>query len=537
MSVAGEAVCEVPLCALREWSARSAFVESSLSVVGPAEFRICAASRDFVTYATDVPANTPFLGTLFRPIRLDQSIIGGFGFGELAVTWGEIELSNAEADYDTLAFTHGVEGRRVRVMVGKMIGKTMQPYSSFHPIADLTATNWHIDNNVLRIFVRDNGFLLEVPAQPQTYDGTGNLNGGADLEGKRKPWPFGPVKNLTPAPVIPEELVYAVSWRSVQDITAAYDGGYALEFEADYPTSSALRASTTIVGGQFGTCIAEALIRLGAATDKQFTCDVEGDNVGGYVETTADIVRRVLVVAAGLDDDEDFDDVSFDLLNAQQGATIAYYLDHNSNETVAEVVRRLMGGIGGWGGFNRRRKFYVQRFSEPGIAPVASYDRTYFVDFVREALPDSVDPPPKRVRVPYERNWTVQTDLIPEVGVTDPARVAYLASPYRLASTPESAMAIIVADHPRAQDPGPIEAFFALKADAEAEEERLRDLYSGATRSLYRGKVKSRQFLHVPGQTIFVAYPRFELDDGVFGKIVEVKDDAERNETEVVFFV
>ena len=41
----------------------------------------------------------------------------------------------------------------------------------------------------------------------------------------------------------------------------------------------------------------EALFRLGSSPDKQVTCDVRGDNAGtgGYVTTTADIVRTIKI--------------------------------------------------------------------------------------------------------------------------------------------------------------------------------------------------------------------------------------------------
>lgn len=518
-----------------DWGA-FALVELDVTIDESSAFRVAAATDEFVTRSTDSPANAPFLGTLRKSLAIDQSIVGSRGFGEIAVTVGELEMINTEADYDVLINRpgYGIAGRRVLIKAGRIVDGEVEAYNNFVTIADLTATGWHVDDEILRVTLRDNSYKLEVPAQPEVYAGTGHLEGGTEVSGKRKPWAFGRFPNVTPAPVIPAELVYQVSYRAIQQVDAVYDSGVALTLDADYVTSALLRAAT-LLPGEYATCLAEGLIRLGGSPDGVVTCTGRGDSAGSYVETTASIVRRIVTVAASVTDPDDLDVSSFSLVNIQQAAPIGYYLDYQSDEMVVDSVRKLMGSIGGWGHWLRSGLFAVRRFAAPSIAPISYYDQYDMLAVPkREPLPSAVDPPPKRFRIRYDRNWTLQESGV--VAVVSDDRRAWLATPGRLASTSDADATEILADYPLAQDPEPIEAYFALEADAQAEADRLLALYRD-NRALYRIRVKNRVFAHDLGQVINLAYPRFDLDSGVSTVIVELKDDSSENETEMLLFV
>lgn len=495
-------------------------------------FRVTAATRAFITRPTDSPGNTPFLGTLHKSLRLDQSIIGSRGFGELSVGVGEIELINAEADYDDVVLNHAVDGRQVFISVGELIGREVQPYASFYPVADLTALSWHANAQILRIRLRDNSYQLEVPVQTSTYSGNGAYEGPQELAGQRIPRAFGAVSNITPAPVIPTELIYQVNDGPIEAVDAVYDNGVALTPTADYG-AAALR-SVSLAPGEYATALSAGVFRLGGSPEGEITCDVRGDNDGGYVDTTGGIVRRIAVTAAGYVDPDDLETVSFDLMDTLQGAPVGYYLGHGSDETAAQVIGKLMGGIGGWAEHTRLGALAVKRFDAPGIVATAYYRDYDLVDLNREPLPQNLDPPPRRFRVPYARNWTQQTQLAGSV-LADQARTAYLASPYSLAATSDADAMAVLADHPNAPDPEPIDACFTMRADAQVEADRLFALYS-PSRSLYRMQIKNRLFAHRLGETIHVTYPRFDLVDGRFLRIVEVIDDMDINETEIVAF-
>lgn len=497
-------------------------------------FRIFTATREFISHPLDQPANTPFHGTLQRALRWDRSIIGGRRIGEITAGWGELEMVNAEGDYDYLIAKYAIDGRRVAVKVGAAGAR----YDTFRTLFDGTATDWDVREDVLRIYLRDNGYKLDVPAQPNSYGGTGGLDGNDDLKGRRKPRAFGRCLNVSPAMVIPAELLYQVNDGPVDAVSAVYDRAVALTPAGNFASAAALRAATTgaagsgkdIEAGEFATCLAAGLVRLGGSPVGTVTCDVRGDKAGGtYVERTADIVRRLIVGTGGLADPAELSLPSFDAVNIEQPAAIGIWLD-GSDRTVADVVGDLMGGIGGWGGFRRNGRFEVRVFKAPAGIPTGRYDKVDIVEIGRERLPGDLSPPPWRFRQAWGRNWTVQGDVDGQAGIT-PARLAFLKEGERLA---EASSAAIRADRPLGKDIDPVQSYFADEGPAKAEAQRQLALYGQA--ALYRLTMKSQAFIHDIGDVIEVTYPRWNLGDGRLLSIVSISEDTDDNSVEIVGF-
>lgn len=504
-----------------------AWVDVSVSIT-TASFAIYAATEEWITRSTDTPANQPFFGTLMRPLRVDRSIIANGRFSELSSGYGEIELDNSEGQYDEQIKRTGVDGANLTVKVRKH----GRPYEEAIVLFSGLAESWTVAEQNVIVRILDSSFRLNVPAQPDIYAGTGGLEGGDDLAGKRKIRTFGECSNITPAALIPQELVYQVNDGAVQDIPAVYDRAAALTIDTtpDYPNSTLLRAAT-IGAGKYATCLAEGLFRLASAPDGLVTCDVEGDVLDGdYVETSADIVSRLLATATDIVVPDDLVTSTFDAVNTAQPATIGFHLAVDSNMTVRDAVSAIMGAIGGWAGFRRSGKFEVAIFAAPSGTPTATYDEKDVIDIRREQLPDGIDPPPWRWRVAWGRNWTVQTTDI--AGGVTAARIAFLKDAVRLA---EASDTVILTDHPRAQDPAPVEAEFAQQSDAQDEADRQLALYRVA-RSLYRVTVKVAPFFHEIGQVISLTYPRWDLVDGRLLTIVALVQDADENSVEIVAF-
>ena len=507
---------------------------SSLILVDT-NFRIYAATREFITKPTDTPANVPFYGTIQKALRLDRSIISGSGFGAVTSGWGEMELINLEGDYDNLISEYAVDGRAVTVKVGE----EGSAYDSFVTLYEGTAAGWHVEEDVLRLNIRDNAYLIEKPAAATIYAGTGGVEGLDDLKGKRKPRAFGDLRNVAPPLIgmVPVFQLYQVNDGPVDAITAVYDRGVLLTPTIDYATSTALLAATTgaagsgaaIEAGEYGTCLAEGFFMLGGAAAGQITCDLRGDKLGGvYVEDTVGIVRRLLATVRDVTPVPN--ETSFVRVAEIQPAPVGYWLGVDDEASTADVIADLMTGIGGWGGFRRNGTFEIGLIRAPG-QPMATYDRVDIIEIAREQLPEAYDPPPSRYRVAWGRNWTVQTDLDGQNGVTA-ERVAFVAEPYRIAATAESAANVIRANHPRAQDPAPVESYFRDQADAQAEADRKLALFA-ATRSLYRIVIKAHPFVHEIGETIRVFYPRWDLKMGRDLVIVALTEDTDANQVEM----
>lgn len=478
----------------------------------------------YATEPSDTPANQPFRGVL-QSFSFSRSIMQG-DIGRFTTGTGSLKISNADAEYDFLQLSYAIDGRPISIR----LGRPDQPYAETYPLAKLTATGWNNDTDAVTIDVVDYSYKLEVPMQPHTYGGMGGADGGVDLAGKRKPLVFGNALNVSPVLLVPNLLIYQLHDGAMQAVDAVYDRGVPLTAGGDVANYAALVAAS-VTAGQFKTCLAEGLFKLGSSPAGTVTADVKGDNTDGYIVRTADIARWALRRRTVLADPADLYTASFDAVNTAQPAPIDYFIGPDDNLTVAAFIENIMGGIGGWGGHRLDGTFEVRIFLAPAGDPVAAFTRDDMLegDIKKEPLPESYRPPRWRWRVPYARNWTVQTDL---AGAVTAARKAFVAEPYRLA---EATSATIQLDHPFAQDRDPVKSYFSNSSDAAAEAARLINLFK-TTRAIYRMPLPRRALRREMGDVIRVTHPRFDLRSGRLMVVLEsdLKIDFENRGSDVV---
>lgn len=501
-----------PMCAL-PWSAdrrdMRAYFDMTMDLSAELTLKLyVGTSAGYATEPTDTPPSQPFKGVL-QSFEFTRSIVQG-DIGQFATGTGRLTISNADADYDFLPLSYAIDGRPITIRVGR----PDRAYAETMPLAKLTASGWNIDTDQISIDLEDLSYKLEVPMQPNTYGGSGGADGGTDLAGKRKPLVFGNARNISPVLLVPNLLIYQAHDGAMQSIDAVYDRGVALTPAGEVADYAAL-AATSVSAGQFKTCLAAGLFKLGSSPSGTVTADVKGDATDGYLVRTADIVRWALRHRTVLSDPGDLSVASFDQVNAVQPAPIDYFLGPDDNLTVAAFIQAIMGGIGGWGGHRLDGTFEVRIFQAPSGAPVASFTRDdMIVDIKREPLPEAYRPPRWRWRVPYARCWTVQTDL---AGAVTATRKAFVAEPYRLA---EATSSTILTDHPFAQDRDPVQSYFSNASDAAAEATRLINLFK-TTRAIYRMTLARRALRREMGDVIEVTHPRFDLRSGRVMTILE----------------
>lgn len=492
------------------------WLRGSGTVLANFEFVIYAATREFATKPTDTLRSQPFAGTLAQPLNFTRSILGGDTIGVFTTGDGTLSIDNTDALYDFLIAQYAIDGREIVVKVGR-VGDS---YDDYFVVFAGTASDWNVTEQSVDVTLRDNSYKLTVPAQPNVYGGTGGADGGTDLAGKRKPRAFGHVLNVSPPLVVPASLIYQVNDGPVSDVVAVYDRGSALGNGSDH-ASYALLAAATVAAGFYDTCFAEGYFRLGSSPVGTVTADVDGDSTGGtFAVSSGAIVRRIVATSTVLVDPDDLYLPAFAALELAQAAAIGYWLGSDDTASVADVLANVMGGIGGWAGFRRSGKLEAAIFVAPAGVPVARYDRTAIRDIKREQLPSALTPPPFRQRVAYQRSWTVQTDL---AGAVSADRRAFVAESYRLS---ESSSASIALDHPFAQDPDPVESYFADQADAQAEADRRLALY-GSARSLYRVTLDQEALRLNIGEPVSVTFPRWDLSAGRLMTVVETTENAE----------
>jgi hypothetical protein len=125
------------------------------------DFRVFAATDDYITAPSDALSSRQFLGTLTQPLRFERSILGS-RIGDLQIGIGELVLDNAEGTYDPLVSGYAIDGRRVVVR----LGDANKNYDTFGIVFDGTATGWHVEEDVLRVAPTPIPARASSPARP-----------------------------------------------------------------------------------------------------------------------------------------------------------------------------------------------------------------------------------------------------------------------------------------------------------------------------------------------------------------------------------
>lgn len=470
-------------------------------------------SAEWATSPTDIPASTPFDGRLQTVLSFSRSIIGdrigiNFTSGDGTISW-----ANSDGAYDTYVDGYAVDRREVIVRVGR---KT-DAFANHLAIFTGVAVDWAADQDTVTLTVRDKGDLLNVPAQPNVYAGTGGAEGGADLTGKRKPLLFGIATGVEPPLLDSALLIYQVNDGSTFTI-GTLDRGVQLAFGVDYVDYAAL-AGASIGTGDYATCLAAGLFRLGAAPDGILLASCARS--GAPFDGTAEAIRALLAHTSALPD-EDVDVGSLDKIAVDRPELIMHYIGPSEAVSISDAVAKMMVTLGGWAGFNRAGQLTVGEFNAPAGDAVATFKRDEgdILDLRWEKLPSGIWPPPWRWRVACLPIETTFTDF---AGAVDEAIKSYYAQPYRLVSAEDAG---VLADHLGAQDPAPVEARYLFEADAQAEADRLLALYS-AGYHLYRMTLTRRALTLDIGDAIHITFARFGLDGGKLLRVVAIDDRIE----------
>lgn len=344
------------------------------SLTGVAGNVIYTATQEFGSLPTDTPANQPFSGTLDQALSVRRSILGS-DIGVFTIGDGILEINNTDAGYDYLIGSYAIDGRNIVVKAGKL-GDLYS--TNFLTVFNGTASDWTISEDAVHLVLRDFSYKLTVPAQTNLYGGTGGRDGGTDLLNKKKPRAFGYLLNVSPPLVDSAQLIYQLNNGRIKSVSAVYDKGVALTADStsgspdagtakDAATYAALEA-LSVAAGKYVTCLAEGYIKLGSTPAGTVTCDFAGDALGGaFISTTGTILRRLITTSTTLVDPTDLYTQSFTDMELLQTDDIGYWMGTDNDETVAEIIAKLMRGVGGWGGFRRDGKFELRVFRTPAI--------------------------------------------------------------------------------------------------------------------------------------------------------------------------
>jgi hypothetical protein len=464
------------------------------------------------------------------PATLRRDAFGnGTTTGAVEVGVGELVLGNRDGALDGL-LEYGLDGRLFRVLIGEADGA----YSSFTVAFSGTMEQPTFGLDTINVRLRDRLYLLEVPAQPNSYAGNNalpaGLDGVDDLRGRPKPLVFGLVRNIAPPVVNTSALIYQVNDGAIAS-AVVYDNGVLLTAGADY-TSQADMETNAPAGGQVRVWPGGGYFRLGSPPAGQITADVT-QGATAADRTAAQILRTLATGPGGLAAG-DVSSADVTALDTANGAVVGLYLD--AETTVRRAMEQVSDSVGAWFGFDRLGILRMRRLEAPSGTPaivlrrldqasVADATTVDMIDLERVATNDEGRGVPAfAVRLGYQRVWVPQTDGL--AGAVTAARREVLRQPLRYVTSTD---ATVQTQHLLARE---LEYETLLDDAAAAQTESDRRL---TLRSVRRDRLRVRVRLDEAlasavdlGATVQVVLPRYGYSAGRLFAVIGIETQAAR---------
>ena len=255
------------------------------------------------------------------------------------------------------------------------------------------------------------GLTLSVDPEPfeadvlfNEYAGTTGIEGGANLKGTPKPWVFGRALNVEPVFIDEIDNVFQVSaYGPVSAIPAIYERGASFGTSVgDFADYAALVAEV-LAPGQWATCLALGLFRLGAPPAGVITCDVDGDTTVGFLRRTGAIIKEV---ARRLGLSASINATSFDALDTAVARNVNIVI--NQQTSLLDLARRMARACNAVCGIDLDGRLIASR--------VAFGSEQLTLDAQGRQMPpvlgmarQNTSPPYKRIQMGANRSWRVHS--------------------------------------------------------------------------------------------------------------------------------
>lgn len=408
------------------------------AIPGARQVYLCTGSG-YVTKPGNSLPNVFFSPCIITPPSLSLNIFSdGRTYGRSSVGVGELVLNNADGEFDWL-IDAGLDGRSFVMKLGPENGDYDNDF-----VAVLTGSMSQTEFSRTRVTIRlrDRQGQLDIALQANKYAGTNSGASGveglpSDIAGQPKPLCYGKCLNVAAVPVNTTALIYQVHDGNIQALDAVYDKGIALTGGGDVANLAALQAAS-ISAGQYKTCLALGMFRLGATPAGRVTADVQGDKTGGtYVSSAGSIAKRILEGPGGISS-ADIPGAVISALNSDNNSTVGFYA--SSEMSVLDALDAVLGSIGAWYAFDRLGKFNASVLKAPSGTPVTIFDEANIMASEMQVTADEGRGlPAYRLMLDYGRSWTVQSGDDVAAGVND-ARRAQISSQWRTVVSTDSSV-------------------------------------------------------------------------------------------------
>lgn len=392
---------------------------------GSSAGKLYYATEGYQSKPSDTPANQAYDGRLPSAGSIERHMFsggdglsGGTTSGTSSVGVGSITINNG-APYNTDEYIDFIRSISLRDVTIKRIVSPIDTLSSATTL--FVGKAGQIDStralDTITVSLRDRLQDINKPLLINRYAGTTTssglgIEGEVDLKDKIKPKLWGRRNNIPVIAVNVYDLIYQVSDGAVSAISAVYDGGIPLTSAGDSGDLSAL-LSATVIPGQYATCLALGIVRLGGQAFGQITADVtEGATLSD--RTAGQIVSRMLAWHQSM-----YPETSVTLypgtvaaLDALNSAECGIYLPDTRN--TLDAISSVLNSIGGWvlPISSDASAFQLGRFDIPSDTAVASFDLDDNIGGTPDLAATSDDGsgiPVYKVIVNYDQIGTVQT--------------------------------------------------------------------------------------------------------------------------------
>lgn len=495
---------------------------TELPVVTSTSTQILASDVGYRTAPTDSGGPVPYPPLVADAFSISRALNLDPTSSTVAAAWGSVNLSDHNSRFDAMVATWNNDGQAARVLYGTKTldtarGLFLDPaYSTLLPVFSGVSTAWFLSDTQLQIPLRDATYWLERPIQTTLYLGTGAYEGTTAMAGTPKPKMRGTVLNVSPVLIDPTNLIYQYN-DGPGSVGTLYEGG-ANTYGYAGDTTNLYSGSTP--AGQFRTDNSRGLIQLGSSPTGQITVDATGAfPINGSQTLMVNIAYYLLIEDAALPAAY-VNHSSFSALASAYPYAGGIYFDPAQQDDGVSAVDSVLSAIGAklWPARNGVLQVMMLRALSATATAADTYSPVNTVSVVPKALPSVINPPPYRMRIGYQHNYTVQTSGL--LASTSAARKVFIGASDRYAAASSNT---ILLSYARPNDVNPIGGYLSVEADAQQVANDLIALW-GTRRRLYDVTVPlSVGIARDLGDVVNLAWP---IDDLAGGKLGQVVGDA-----------